>query len=179
MIVDKKEKISAKKKLFCLSVSILCSGGIINMSGLTIDLMWQRQESKLLPSEYSTEHSIKYNDLYELQADTAPDWGGNPLNTNPEQALTSAVSSCHMMTFLALAAKVKWPVSSFKDRAEAYLDKGPNGRMCISMIELNPIVEFDSGFEITEDEIEDMHDRAHRYCFVANSLAEHVKIKIN
>lgn len=149
------------------------------MSGLSIDLSWRRLESELLPKEYSTEHSIKYNDLNEVQGDTAPDWGGNPLNTNPEQALASAVSSCHMMTFLALAAKVKWPVSSFKDKAEAYLDKGPNGRMCISTIELSPVVKFDDGFEVTKDELADMHDRAHRYCFVANTLAKHVTIKIN
>lgn len=149
------------------------------MSGFTIDLMWQRQESELIPTEYSTEHRIKFNDYFELQGDIAPNWGGNPLNTNPEQAIASAVSSCHMMTFLALAAKVKWPVSSFKDKAEAYLNKGPNGRMCISVIELNPVIEFDNGFTISEDEVQKMHDKANKYCFVANSLATHVKVLIN
>jgi len=149
------------------------------MSGLSIELTWQRLESELIFKEYSTEHIIKYNDLYEVQFDAAPEWGGNPLNTNPEQALAAAVSSCHMMTFLALAAKVKWPVASFKDRAEAYIDKDPRGKMCVSIIELNPVVEFDEGFEVSQDELEKMHDRAHRYCFVANSLADHVQIKIN
>ncbi len=149
------------------------------MSVLSIELSWQRLESELIFREYSTEHIIKYNELYEVQFDAAPEWGGNPLNTNPEQALAASLSSCHMMTFLALAAKVKWPVSSFKDRAEAYIDKSPKGRMCISIIELNPIVEFDAGFEISAAELVKMHDRANRYCFVANSLGDHVQIKIN
>ena len=149
------------------------------LSELSIELTWQRQEAELLPNKYSSEHHIKYNDTFELQADAAPSWGGNPLNTNPEQALAAALSSCHMMTFLALAAKVKWPVASFKDKADAHLGKDPKGKMCISQIDLNPIVEFDAGFEITEDELAKMHGRAHRYCFVANSLAEHVQIIIN
>lgn len=149
------------------------------MSELSIELTWQRQEAELLPSKYSSAHQIKYNDTYILQADAAPSWGGNPLNTNPEQALAAALSSCHMMTFLALAAKVKWPVASFKDSADAHLGKDPKGKMCISKIDLNPIVVFDVGFEVSESELVEMHERAHRYCFVANSLAKHVKIKIN
>ena len=148
------------------------------MSELSIELSWQRQESELLPNKYSCAHHIKYNDTFKVQADAAPSWGGNPLNTNPEQALAAALSSCHMMTFLALAAKVKWPVASFKDKAEAHLGKDPKGRMCISKIDLNPVVDFDVGFEVSKDELEAMHDRAHRYCFVANSIAEHVQINI-
>lgn len=149
------------------------------MSVLSIELSWQRLESELIFREYSTEHIIKYNELYEVQFDAAPEWGGNPLNTNPEQALAASLSSCHMMTFLALAAKVEWPVANFKDRAEAYIDKDPNGKMCISRIELNPVVEFDAGFDISADKLTEMHKRAHRYCFVANSLADHVEININ
>ena len=65
------------------------------------------------------------------------------------------------------------------DRANAHLGKDPNGKMFISQIDLTPIVEFDAGFEITEDELEKMHHQSHRYCFVANSLTEHAQIRIN
>ena len=149
------------------------------MSVLSIELAWQRLESELIFKEYSAEHTIKYNELYDVQFDAAPEWGGNPLNTNPEQALAASLSSCHMMTFLALAAKVHWPVATYKDKAEAYIDKDPTGKMCISIIHLKPIVEFDKGFELSAEKLVDMHNRAHRYCFVANSLADHVQIKIN
>ena len=147
-------------------------------SELSIELSWTRQEPELLPNKYSSEHSIKYNQGYTLKGDAAPSWGGNALNTNPEQALAAALSSCHMMTFLALAAKVKWPVASFKDKADAHLGKDPQGKMCISQIDLNPFVEFDDGFEVDKAKLDDMHERAHRYCFVANSLADHVVVYI-
>jgi len=149
------------------------------MSELSIELVWKRTESELVPNKYSNEHSIKYNKTYSLNADAAPSWGGNSLNTNPEQALAAALSSCHMMTFLALAAKVKWPVKHFRDKAEAHLGKDPQGKMCISQIDLNPVVEFDDGFEVEQSKLDDMHERAHRYCFVANSIADHVVININ
>lgn len=149
------------------------------MSELSIELTWKRKEAELVANKYSNEHSIKYNETYALNADAAPSWGGNKLNTNPEQALAAALSSCHMMTFLALAAKVKWPVKRFTDKAEAHLGKDPQGKMCISQIDLNPVVEFDDGFEIEQSKLDDMHERAHRYCFVANSIADHVVININ
>lgn len=70
------------------------------MSDLSIELDWQRFEPNLHSAEYSKAHTVRYNDSYELQVDAAPDWDGDPDNTNPEQALAAAVSSCHMMTFL-------------------------------------------------------------------------------
>jgi len=148
------------------------------MSELSIDLTWQRKEDALKPNKYSNEHHIQYNESYAVNSDAAPSWGGDVANTNPEQALTAALSSCHMMTFLALAAKVSWPVTSYADTANAYLGKDPNGKMCVSQIDLNPTVTFDEGFEVTAEKLADMHDRAHRYCFVANSIADHVKITV-
>ncbi|WP_286130992.1 hypothetical protein [Loktanella sp. 5RATIMAR09] len=48
------------------------------------------------------------NRMYDIAVDTGPDWGGNPDHTNPEQALASALPSCHMMACLALAAKDRY-----------------------------------------------------------------------
>jgi organic hydroperoxide reductase OsmC/OhrA len=77
------------------------------MSELSVDLTWNRKESELLPGKFSSEHEVSYNENFKVTADTAPDWGGSSSNTNPEQALAASLSSCHMMTFLALAAKNK------------------------------------------------------------------------
>ena len=93
------------------------------MSDLSIDLIWQREDARFINGEYSNKHTVQYNETYELQADAAPDWGGDPNATSPEQALAAALSSCHMMTFLALAAKANWPVVSFQDHAVAHLGK--------------------------------------------------------
>jgi organic hydroperoxide reductase OsmC/OhrA len=148
------------------------------MTDLAIDLHWQRAEPELQPGKYSNEHIVQFNGSYDLQVDSAPDWGGDPNNTNPEQALASALSSCHMMTFLALAAKARWPVASYHDHAVAHLGKNAKGQMSVTRIDLHPVVRFDTGFAVEEKKLEEMHDRAHRYCFIANTLADSVEINI-
>ena len=148
------------------------------MSDLAIELHWQRSTPVLQTGAYSNEHRVQYNNSYDLLVDSAPDWGGNPDNTNPEQALASALSSCHMMTFLALAAKAGWPVATYHDYAEAHLGKNPKGQMSVTRIDLHPVVRFDTGFSVRDEELAQMQDRAHRYCFIANTLADTVEINV-
>jgi organic hydroperoxide reductase OsmC/OhrA len=148
------------------------------MSNLAIELHWQRAEPDFQSDKYSAEHLVRYNNSYEVQVDAAPDWGGKPENTNPEQALASALSSCHMMTFLALCAKAGWPVASYHDYAEAHLGKNAKGQMSVTRIDLNPVVRFDTGFDVDDAALAEMQDRAHRYCFIANTLADSVEINI-
>ena len=149
------------------------------MSGLSIDLSWKRKEETLSPGKFSSEHEVTYNEQYKVIADTAPDWGGSDNNTNPEQALAASLSSCHMMTFLALAAKTKWPVSSYTDHAVSHLGKNSKKQMVVNQIDLSPVVSFDGGFEVSNEELEKMHERAHRYCFIANTLDSEVGVNIN
>ena len=149
------------------------------MSELSILLKWQLGEGELAQGKYSNSHEITYNEQFKLIADAAPDWGGDVANTNPEQALAASISSCHMMTFLALAVKAKWPVSSYEDKAEAFLGKNPKGQMAVTKIRLNPSVQFSDGFTVSDQEINEMHDRSHRYCFIANSLSEEVEFEVN
>ncbi len=148
------------------------------MSDLAIELHWHRQEAQFEAGKYSAEHTVTYNSDHQVVADAAPDWGGASGNTNPEQALAAALSSCHMMTFLALCAKAGWPVASYHDYAEAHLGKSPKGLMCVTRIDLNPVVQFDTGFDVDAKKLSDMQDRAHRYCFVANSLADFVEVNV-
>jgi len=108
------------------------------MSELSIQLHWERVARELQTGKYSNAHRVQFNDRFDLTVDAAPDWGGDPGNTNPEQALAAALSSCHMMTFLALAAKAGWPVASYADHAVAHLGKNPRGQMSVTRIDLHP-----------------------------------------
>ena len=149
------------------------------MSELSIQLKWHLGEGELVQGKYSNSHEITYNDQFKLTADAAPDWGGDIANTNPEQALAASISSCHMMTFLALASKAKWQLSSYEDKAEAFLGKNSKGQMAVIKIRLNPSVQFGNGFTVSEQEMNEMHDRSHRYCFIANSLSEEVEFEVS
>lgn len=148
------------------------------MSAHSIELHWQRTEPKLPSGKFSNAHTVRYNHKHELQVDASPDWGGDPENTNPEQALAASLSSCHMMTFLALATKAGWPVTSFRDHAVAHLGKNTQGQMSVTRVDLHPEVMFEAGFSVDAQELDKMQQRAHRYCFIANTLADSVKINI-
>ena len=69
-------------------------------------------------------------------------------------------------------------MASYHDYAVAYLGKNPKGQMAVTRIDLHPVVRFDSGFSVSEADLALMHDRAHRYCFIANTLADSVEINI-
>ena len=116
------------------------------MAKISIDLKWNLDDGELLPGKYSNKHQIKFNDKIIINGDAAPDWNGNKQNSNPEQALAAALSSCHMMTFLALAAKMNWPVSRYTDNAIATLGKNSKGKMSVTNIELNPKIAFSKKF---------------------------------
>ena len=149
------------------------------MSKISIDLIWKLENGELVPGKYSNQHEITFTSNTKIVADSAPDWRGNELNTNPEQTLAASLSSCHMMTFLALAAKMKWPVKTYKDTAIATLGKNLKGLMSVTEIELNPKVEFSNDFSVDVSKMKEVQDRAHRYCFISNSLSKEVKVKIN
>ena len=148
------------------------------MENLSIELNWLLESGNLQDGKYNTDHKIKINNEILVNASAASEYGGNPNNLNPEQALAAAISSCHMMTFLALAAKAKWPVIKYHDKAFAYLGKNSKGKMSVNKIELNPKIYFKEDFAVSESEMAMMQDRSHRYCFIANSLSEEVKIII-
>ena len=149
------------------------------MNNLSIELNWGLGNGELSYGKYSTDHKIKINDEILLNAGSAAEYGGSSNNLNPEQALAAAISSCHMMTFLALAAKMKWPVITYEDKAVAYLGKNSKGNMSVNKIELNPKITFQNNFSVSDKEMAIMQDRSHRYCFIANSLSEDVEIVIN
>ena len=149
------------------------------MSKISIDLIWKLENGDMSPGKYSNQHEITFTPNTKIIADSAPDWRGNKLNTNPEQTLAASLSSCHMMTFLALAAKMKWPVLSYKDNTIATLGKNSEGKMSVTSIHLNPKVEFSKSFKISQKEMKEVQERAHRYCFIANSLSDEVKVIIS
>ena len=64
------------------------------------------------------------------------------------------------------------------DYAEAHLGKNPKGQMSVTRIDLHPVVRFDTGFNVEDEKLAEMQDRAHRYCFIANTLADSVEINI-
>ena len=146
------------------------------MSEYVAKLNWSLGDGELAYGKYSSNHRVSFSGGLSATMTAAPDYGGDPRYVNPEEAMAAALSSCHMMTFLALAAKARWKIIRYKDSAVAVLGKTEDGRTKVAAITLHPVTEFESGHEIPHDKLEAMHERAHRYCFVANAFSCEMKV---
>ena len=63
---------------------------------------------------------------------------------NPEELLVGALCSCHMLTFLAVAARKRHVVLSYTDNAVGTLAKDDRGLMCVTEVVLHPVVTFET-----------------------------------
>jgi organic hydroperoxide reductase OsmC/OhrA len=95
-------------------------------------------------------------------------FGGDASRYNPEELLAIALAHCHMLTYLAIAAKRRVAVVAYEDRATATLAKGPSGKLQIVDVLLRPKVRLAAGADL--EAARAMHDKAHEHCFVANSV---------
>jgi organic hydroperoxide reductase OsmC/OhrA len=93
---------------------------------------------------------------------------------DPEEAFVSSLSSCHMLWFLSLAAKRRFCVDRYFDAAVGVLEKNSDGRMIMSVVTLKPEVHFSGDPAPTREQIDELHDQAHRECFIANSVKTEV-----
>jgi organic hydroperoxide reductase OsmC/OhrA len=82
-----------------------------------------------------------------------------------------------MLTFLAIASKRGYVVNSYRDRAVGELGRNEQRRPAIVSVKLHPSVVFDKGHAPTEEQFSGLHDRAHDACFIANSIAQCVKVE--
>lgn len=95
-------------------------------------------------------------------------FGGEATRYNPEELLALALSHCHMLTYLAVAAKRRLEVIAYADRATATLAPGPSGKVQVTDVLLRPVVTLPRGADL--EAARAMHDKAHDHCFVANSV---------
>jgi organic hydroperoxide reductase OsmC/OhrA len=134
-------------------------------------LTWQR-EGEFSHTGYNKQHQALMSG-HILPMAAADDEN----NADPEQALTAALSSCFMLTFLALAAKKRLVVESYQDTAVGLLAQREDGKFWVSQITLRPRVVFSGNKIPTADEIHAMHAKAHQHCFIANSIKSAVVVE--
>ena len=125
---------------------------------------------------FSRDHTLHFKGDQQLRASSAPGFSGNPEAVDPEDAFTASLASCHMLTFLAIAAVKGFEVASYTDDAVGTLDKNAEGRLCMTRVVLRPRVVF-SGRQPTREELDGLHERAHKGCFIANSVKTEVSVE--
>lgn len=125
---------------------------------------------------YSRDHTWVFPNGTVVEASSAPAFLGSQARVDPEEAFVAAVSSCHMLTFLAVAARKRLVVASYVDEAVGRLDKNGSGKLAVTEVDLRPRVIFAGELQPPPQAIAKLHEVAHRECFIANSV--HTSIRI-
>lgn len=143
-------------------------------------ITWNRTSADFLSGKYSREHTWNFDGGLSIPASPSPSVVpapfSNAANVDPEEAFVASVSSCHMLTFLYIAAKKGFQVDSYRDEAVGLMTKNEKGVPWISSIKLSPKIVYSGGILPTPQDEADLHHLAHEQCFIANSIKTEVVV---
>jgi organic hydroperoxide reductase OsmC/OhrA len=151
------------------------------MAEYQAQILWQRKSSEsFLDLRYSRAHNWKFDGGVIVPASSAVHSVPLPYskaeNVDPEEALVAAISSCHMLTFLYVAAKSRFIVDSYEDTAIGTMAKDSRGRQAITTVVLAPKVLFSGPREPSAEIVKKLHHDAHEQCYVANSVRSEISV---
>ena len=149
------------------------------MATYTATVLWQRGAGEAFTdNRYSRGHQWSFDGGVSFRASASPHVVGkwaDPAGVDPEEAFVASLSSCHMLTFLHLAARAGHVIDRYEDVAEGRMEKNDAGRMWVSRVVLRPRIAW-GGDAPGADAITDLHHRAHEECFIANSVKTEVTV---
>lgn len=144
-------------------------------------IQWERHQAKFLHNKYSREHTWQFDGGVEVPASASPHVVpapySNPACVDPEEAFVASLSSCHMLWFLAIAAKKKFVVERYTDRAVGLMEKNEDGKLAITKVRLSPEITFAGENLPTDQQIEELHEDAHHNCFLASSVKTAITVE--
>jgi len=147
------------------------------MSEHKASIQWKRDTEDFNIKTYNRDHEVRFENGVIIPASAAVDFNGNSQLNNPEDLFVASVMGCHMLTFLAVASIKKFTVDLYTDNAEGILEKDSSGKMVMNRIILRPQIVFSGSHNPTPQELEELHEKAHNGCFIANSIKSVVIIE--
>ncbi|MDB6092567.1 MAG: peroxiredoxin [Verrucomicrobia bacterium] len=150
------------------------------MSEYSALIEWNVSGPDFRRGQYSREHTWTFDGGVIVPASPSPHivptpWS-NPANVDPEEAFVAAIASCHMLTWLFLAAKQGFDVRSYRDDARGIMAKGDNGVPWVSAVTLSPQIQYGAKAP-SATELEQLHHQAHEQCFIANSVKTIITVR--
>ena len=144
------------------------------MSRHTANVRWTRGDARFTDNRYSRRHAWRFDGGVEVPASASPHSVPLPYSSaeavDPEEAFVAAISSCHMLWFLSIAARRGFRVDEYIDDAEGVMEKDPQGRIAVTRVTLRPGIAYSGERVPSAADVAAMHDEAHHECYIANSV---------
>lgn len=145
----------------------------------TAAVRWERGDAAFTDNRYSRAHVWRFDGGIEVPASSSPLSVRLPFSieaaVDPEEAFVAALSSCHMLSFLYVAAKRGFRVDRYVDEAVGILSKNAAGKLAMTSVTLHPKLDFSGDRLPGRAELEQMHHQAHEDCYIANSVNTDVR----
>ena len=142
---------------------------------------WQRNGDAFAGNRYSRAHAWRFDGGVTVAASASPQVVRAPFSVeaavDPEEALIASASSCHMLSFLYIAALDGYVVDRYVDEAYGLLERIERRKMAVTRIVLRPKIEFSGERLPSAEELAHLHHRAHEECFIANSLKTEIVVE--
>src|SRR3954453_20249819 len=117
---------------------------------------------------YGRRYRLQVEGKPELIGSADPMFRGDANIYNPEDLFVAALSSCHLLSYLALCARSKINVVVYEDNAIGTLLLTPNAGGLFESVTLRPVVPLAPGSD--EQKAAELHEQAHDLCFIAASV---------
>ena len=134
-----------------------------------VDVEWTGNRGSGTDSyrNYGRDHVIRIDGKPELAGSADPTFHGDATRHNPEDMLVTALSTCHMLSYLHMATVASVVVIAYRDAAEGTMvTEGVGGRF--AEVVLRPTVTISASSDPAKARA--AHDDAHDACFIANSV---------
>ena len=117
---------------------------------------------------YSREYTVNIEGKPPFVGSADPIFRGDRSLYNPEELLVIALSSCHLLSYLALCARAGIRVIAYADEAVGRMGF-QDGRIRFTQVRLHPKVVIEVGDDL--EKARKLHHQAHEECFIANSVS--------
>jgi organic hydroperoxide reductase OsmC/OhrA len=146
------------------------------MSEHKASVKWARNGADYGYKSYSRDNVWRFDNGIEVLSSAAPAYLGNAQRVDPESTFLAALSSRHMLTFLALASNKGFVVESYENNTVGFLEKSANGKLATTGVDLRPGIVFSGDKLPTDADLNWLHDKSHRECFTTNSVTTKITV---
>ena len=122
---------------------------------------------------YGRDYTVSIDGKPDMRGSADPMFRGNKELPNPEDLFIAALSSCHLLSYLALCARKGVSVLSYEDNASGVLVFNNEGGGRFEEVTLRPVVKISDPAKL--ELAKSLHEDAHRQCYIASSSSTVVR----
>jgi len=151
------------------------------MSEHRATVRWDQAGGPFAKRQYSRAHTWSFDGGVTVPAAASPSavpaQFTDPSAVDPEEAYVAAIASCHLLSFLPLAALAGLEVLRYEDDAVGKMTKNERGKLWVSEVELRPRITWAEGKGPSAALEAELHRRAHDDCYIASSVRTEIRVR--